>query len=48
MKLNWKHFLMSVFIVGAALLKFGVPLLPIAAGVLAVGTIGVLRYRKAG
>jgi hypothetical protein len=48
MKLNWKHFVMSVFIVGAALLKFGVPVFPVVAGVLAAGTIGVLRYRKAG
>lgn len=46
--MNWKHFGLAALVVGAAMIKQGVPWLAVAAGAGLVGLVGVMRMRRAG
>ena len=48
MKFNWKYFCAAALVVGAALVKNGVPWISVAAGILGVAAIGAYQYRRAG
>ncbi len=47
MNLNWRHFAAAAFIVGAALIRMGVPVVPVVAGLLATGLLTLMRARRA-
>jgi hypothetical protein len=45
--MKWKWFILASFIVLCALVKQGVPMLPVVAGIAAVGLLNIIRNRKA-
>lgn len=44
--MKWKWFILASFVVLAALVKQGVPILPVVAGIAAVGLLNFVRNRK--
>jgi hypothetical protein len=43
--MNWKYFLGACFVVGAALVKAGAPLVAIVAGIGVAALLNVVRHR---
>jgi hypothetical protein len=44
--MNWKYFCAATVIVAAALLKYGAPLFPVLAGIVAVGAWTLFKARR--